>query len=425
MIGVAILVVFAVMLIRTVRRPGVALALLLLFFSGKQLIQLSIPFFAERGPVVNYLIFGPLALIWIHRALRGRAERMLGIPREYAMHLLFFALAALSTIWSMDPNLSDHVFEKAPYVVVFALLVPSLLASTQGITEAHQWIAWMGGAMCIIFLFGYPDSDSTDRLVFAAQMGTGETLGLNPLAVGAMGAWTVITAALGVFPHRRIVSLLRLLAAAAGLVVAARSSRGDLFGALIAVGFFGLCPTSTAKGLQGRRLVAALVAVAVGAAVLYYGLFLTTYWSRYENISDDGSIAGRQEMIGEVLDYYVGHPGTWLFGSGWCSSFAIVGFYPHNGPVQALGELGLVGAALWVSSIVYVFTRGLRLVFLASRASSRSLDVVRPALALMLCTLISNMKAGDCVDFWLALTLSAASQLIRRFRPESEKSLLR
>ena len=159
--------------------------------------------------------------------------------------------------------------------------------------------------------------------------------------------------------------------------------------------------------------------------VLYYGLFLTDYWLRYENMSEDRGLMDRQELIGGLWHYYIDHPGTWLFGSGWLSSYAIVGFYPHNGPVQALTEMGLVGAALWWSSVVYVLSRGLRLVFLASRAGSRSLDVVRPALALMLCTLISNFKAGDCVDIGLALTVATASQLIRRFRPESEKSLLR
>jgi O-antigen ligase len=126
-----------------------------------------------------------------------------------------------------------------------------------------------------------------------------------------------------------------------------------------------------------------------------------------------------------VWDYFIDHPSTWIFGSGWCSSYAIVGFYPHNGPVQVLGELGVVGAAVWWSSIIFVFTRGLRLALLANRVGSRSLDVVRPALALMVCTFLSNLKAGDCVDIWLALTLSTVSQLIRRFRPESEKSLLR
>ena len=425
MIGFAVLGVFAAMLIRAVRRPGVAMALLLLFFAGKQLVQVSIPFFAERGPVLNVAVFGALGLLWIYRALRGRAEQMLGIPREYGLHLLFFAFALLSMLWSMDPEVWDHFLEKAPNLVVYALLVPSLLASTRGISEAYQWITWVGGAMCILCLFGSSESISADRLALAAEMETGGTLGLNPLAIGSMGAWTLIAAALGEFPRRRIVSLLRLVVAVAGLVVVARSSRGDLFAALIAVVFFGMIPTSTAKGLQGRRLAAGLVAVVVGAAVLYYGLFLTDYWSRYENLFEDAGVISRQEMIGGVLDYYIEHPSTWLFGSGWWSSFAIVGFYPHDGPVQALCELGLVGAAVWWSSVIFVFTRGLRLAFLASRTGSRSLDVFRPAPALMLCTLLSNMKAGDCVDVWLALTLSTASQLIRRFRPESEKSLFR
>lgn len=425
MIGVAILVLYAVLLIRTVRKPGVAIVLLLLFFSSKDLVQLSIPFFAAQRTLLNVAVFGALGLIWVYRALHGRAERMLGIPREYSMHLAFFTLALLSTTWSMDPGVWDHLGETIPYLLLYGLVVPSLLASTQGISEAYQWITWVGGAMSFVFLFAYPEASDSSRLLLEADMGGGQTLGLNPLAIGSMGAFTVITAVLGDFPRQRFVSLLRVMAAAAALVVAARSSRGDLFAGLISVAFFGLIPTSTTKGRSGRRLVAGLVAVAVAATVLYYGLFLTNYWARYQNMSESEGSVLRQQMIGDVLDYYVGHPGTWLFGSGWCSSNVIAGSYPHNGIVQALGETGIVGAALWLSSVIYVFTRGLRLAFLANRTGSRSLDVVRPALALMLCALLDNMKAGDCVDIWLALTLATASQIIRRFRPESEKALLR
>jgi branched-subunit amino acid transport protein len=425
MIGLAILIVFAVMLIRIVRQPGVALALLLFFFAGKELVQVSIPFFAENGRFLNFVVFGTLVAIWIYRALRGRAERMLGIPREYGLHLIFFAVAMLSMLWSMDPEVWDHFLGRVPNMLIYALLVPSLIASTRGISEAYQWIAWVGGAMCLVCLFVYPEASGTGRLVLEADTGTGERLVLNPLAIGSMGGFTAIAAALGGFPHKRLVSVLRAVAGAAGLVVVARSSRGDLFATLLAVGLFGLIPASTAKGIGGRRLVAGLVTLAVGAAVLYYGLFLTDYWSRYENLSQDQGTLVREEMIAGVLEYYIDHPGTWLFGSGWFSSYVVAGYYPHNGPVQALGELGLVGAGLWWSSIIFVFARGLRLARLANSTGSRSLDVVRPALALMLCTLISNMKAGDCVDVGLALTLATASQLIRRFRPESEKSLLR
>jgi O-antigen ligase len=371
------------------------------------------------------VIFGALGLIWIHRALRGRAERMLGIPREYAMHLAFFVFAFLSTTWSMDPEVWDRLLATAPYLVLYALLVPSLLASTRGITEAYQWITWMGGAMCIVFLFVYSEASGSIRIILAAETGTGDSLGLNPLAVGSMAAFTVVAAALGDFPRRRLISVLRLLITVVALVVAGRSSRGDLFAALITLAFLGMIPTIAARGIEARRLIAGLLVIAVGAAVLYYGLFLTDYWVRYQNLDADEGTLLRQQMISDVWNYYVDHPSTWLFGSGWSSSYVIAGFYPHNGAVQALGETGIVGAVLWCSSVVYVFTRGLRLAFLANRTGSRSLDVVRPALALMLCALIDNMKAGDCIDISLALTLGTASQLIRRFRPESEKSLLR
>jgi len=424
MIGVAILIVFVTMVIRTIRRPGVSVALLLLYFAGKELIQVSIPFFAGHGPVLNIAIFGSLGVIWIYRAMRGRAELMLGIPREYGLHLMFFGMAILSMLWSMDPEVWSHFLERAPNLIVYAFVVPSLIASTRGIKESYQWIAWVGGAMSLVCLFGYSEWTGSSRLILEADTDSGMKL-LNPLAIGIMGGCTVIAASLGEFPRLRVVALLRLAAAAAGLMVVARASRGDFFATLLAVGLFGMIPTSTSKGLQGRRLMAGLAAVAAASAVLYYGLFLTDYWSRYENLSQDQGTLLRQEMISGVLDYFVEHPGTWLFGSGWFSSYAIIGFYPHNGPVQALGELGLVGAALWCGSVILVFTRGLRLAFLASRESSRSLDIVRPALALMLCTLISNMKAGDCVDIGLALTLSTASQIIRRFRPQSQKSLFR
>jgi len=424
MIGVATLIVFAIMQVRAIRRPGVAVALLLLFFSGKQLIQVSFPFFMEHGPVLNIVVFGGLGLIWAYRAVRGRAELMLGIPREYGFHLIFFGLAMFSLLWSLDPDAWSHLFDGAPNILVFSLVVPSLIASTRGISEAYRWVTWVGAAMCIVCL-ALPESISDSRLFLVAEMEAGGQRGLNPLAIGEMGAFTTIAAAFGEHPRRRIISMLRLMAGVAGLLVVGRSSRGDLFAALVSLGIFGLIPSSAAKGNTGRRLAAGLVVVAAGAVVLYYGLFLTDYWVRYADISHDEGTLARQEMIGGVLSYYLDHPSTWLFGSGWGSSYAIVGFYPHNGAVQALVELGLIGATLWWSSVVSVFARGIRLARMANRTGSRSLDVFRPALAFMLCSLLGNMKAGDCVDVFLALNLATTSQLIRRFRSDSEKGVFR
>lgn len=425
MLGATVLLTFAAMLARAARRPGVALAVLLLFFAGKQLVQLSFPFFAERGPILNFSVFGALGLIWAYRALQGRASRMLGIPREYFLHLLFIAYAVLSTAWCINPNAGDRLSDTIPYLLAYTVLVPSLIASTQGLREAYQWIAWVGGAMSAVFLLGYSQASGATRLLLEADTGTGSAIGLNPLAVGSMGAFTVVAAALARFPRGTLTLVLRLLAAAAGLLVTARTSRGDLFGTILTVSLFALLPTSTTPGLTGRRLVAAMLAIVVGTAVLYYGLFQTDYWSRYNNLAEDVGTLARREMIAAMWTYFVDHPTTWFFGCGWSSSYAIIGFYPHNGPVQALTELGLLGSALWWSSIIYVSARGFRLALLAARFRSESLDAVRPALALMLCAFISNMKAGDCVDIWLALMVATLSQIIRRFRPESQKALLR
>jgi hypothetical protein len=424
MIGVAILIVFAVMLARSIRKPGVAVALLLLFFPGKQLVQASLPFFADHGPVLNIMVYGGLGLLWIYRALRGRAQMMLGIPREYGFHLIFFGLALFSLLWSMDPDIWEHVSKRGADILVFALVVPSLVASTRGINESYLWLTWVGGALSLVCLFGYSESTDNVRLMLEATTEEGGTFGLSPLALGEMGAFTAVVATLGNHPRSLLIMVLRLVAGTAGFLVVARSSRGDLFAAMVSLGLFAMIPHSSAKGFTGRRLASAIAIFATSVAALYYGLFLTDYWERYVDIANDQGTLLRQEMIGGVLSYYLEHPSTWLFGSGWGSSYAIVGFYPHNGPVQALVELGLIGASLWWASVIFVFTHGIRLARQA-RPSVNELDVLRPTLALMLCALLSNMKAGDCVDVYLALVLATASQTIRRFRSESEKSLFR
>jgi O-antigen ligase len=415
MIGVAVFALFIVMMIRSFWRPGVVIAPLLLYFAGKQLVQLSFPYFAEHTALLNYVVFGGVSLVWIVRAFSDGTRAMLRIPPEYLMHLVFFALAFISTLWSMDTDLSEHLGWVGGQLVLFAVVAPTLLASTRGISEGFQWLAWVGGAMCLTFLFAFQGEMNTDRLVLAAATGTGNDLSLNPLAVGSMGAYTLTAAALGVFPQKRSITLLRLLAASAGLVIAGRSSRGDLFGGIAAVGILGLIPGGA---LRGRKLLAALLAAAVFAGVLYYGLFTTSYWVRYQNMGEDVSVLQREGMLQAVLDYYYYHPSTWLFGAGWWSSFAIVGFYPHNGLVQALVEMGLLGALLWVASVLIVSTRGLRLSLLAGRTGNRSLAIVRPALGLMICALMSNMKAGDCVDPWVAFTLATVAQIVRRHRRE-------
>ena len=422
MIGAAVLVLLMAMLVRSFWRPGVLVAFLLLYFAAKQLVQLSFPYFAEYSSLLNYVVFGGVLLVWTAHSL-SEGRMMLRIPPEYGMHLLFFALAFLSTLWSMDTDIREHLGWIVARTVLFALVAPTLLASTRGLNEAFQWITWAGGAMSLAFLFLSIGSDDVSRLAFTAPTATGGDLVLSPLALGSMGAYTVTTSMLGVFPRGKFVSVLRLLAACLGLVVAGRSSRGDLFAGIIAVGLLGLIPNSTVTGLRPRRLLTILAASAVFAGVLYYSLFMTSYGERYLSMADDMSVREREFLLGGVLEYYYNHPSTWLFGSGWWSSFAIVGYYPHNGLVQALVELGLLGALLWLASVVFVFARGLRLVILAARTGVRSMDVVRPALGLMICALVSNLKAGDCVDGWLALTLATVAQLVRRFRKEHWESV--
>lgn len=414
MIGLLVLALLAIMLIRCFSRPGVVVAPLLLYFTAKQLVQLSLPYFAENTSHLDYVFFGGVSLAWIFRVLSGHGRTMLEVPSEYALQLLFIVLAFVSTLWSMDTEVREHALAVTPRLVLFALVAPSLLADTRWVGEAFQWIAWVGGGMSLLFLFAFPEASDASRLVLAAAR-TSDDLILNPLAVGAMGSYVMVTSVLGMFPRHRLVSFLRLVAACAGLVVAGRSSRGDMFAGIVAVAFLGLIPSSATRGLHGRRLVAAVAGAVLFATVLYYGLFLTSYWLRYENVAEDVSVLHREFMLRGVLEYYMAHPTTWVFGAGWCSSYAIVGFYPHSGPVQALTEMGIVGALIWLASVAYASTRALRLILLASRAGSRSLDVVRPALALMFCCLISNLKSGDCVDVWLALTLAMVSQLIRRF----------
>ena len=184
----------------------------------------------------------------------------------------------------------------------------------------------------------------------------------NPLAAGTFGGYLLIAGVFSIYSGKRRgrMFLFHLLVAALGLYTIFRSgSRGQTIAAIIAVMFW--LPIVAKIAAKKSTILALVIAtmVMVGATYLVsHGENLERWSSEALQSRGFGSLQGGAAMAQAAASEGVMH---FLFGLGTCSSFAVVGWYPHMVLLEVLGEEGLVGFLLLIFFIFQVFLNGYRL----------------------------------------------------------------
>ena len=402
---------FALFAIGAWLRPSIAIAALACLFGLKQLGEASHAWLATHAIVTNFAVAAVVVLAVVRRVLQRKISES-PMPAVYWLVVVFFVYAFLSVAWTpaLTPALNMWGHDIA-YIFLLVLVAPWLANTDAELHTAFSWLTYAGGFLIVALLF---TARWGDRGLLLSSGALDET---NPLAIADVSG-VVAVAALFIVPVRlrALAWIARLSIAAVCVIAIVRSgSRGQLVATSISVVL--MLPVAYPVN-RLRSVGAALVALAVVGGAVAWGV------ASYVHLGDDrwlrttasSDMHGRWAMVGALLNAWSQQALTIFFGVGNSGSFSpsIAGFYPHNVPLEILGEEGLVGFAMYmllVSCVVAAAFRGVR---------SAGEDLVRrgilaATLGCFLFAFLVSLKQGNAIGsvtlfMFLVLACRAAAQ---------------
>lgn len=328
----------------------------------------------------------------------------------------FLLAAALSPLWSVDPEASRWASGEAMKMGLVYLAAASLLG-TPGRVRVVAWSMALAG--CVPAYYGLSNYlTGTDLLEGYRTRWEGSFFDPNRLAM-ALVISTVLILALRArlrSPMARLVVL-----ALAGLQIATivvTFSRGAVLG--LGVGLLTL--VLVAPGGRGRALVL-VTAVALAIGILAPDRF----WNRTETIvsyEEDLSALGRINAWRTAGNIIERRPltgiGAAAFTSAWASyapgDAGSTAYVAHNLILEVAAELGLL-ALLGFCALVVACMRG---AWKAARADASATVEARGLLAAIAGYLVCQMFAGFMLSFFLFLLLGMAVAVERIARADQE-----
>lgn len=396
MLGLVVYVgIFGLLAAGTLWRPAVGLAAALCMFVIEQWGQTKVAFVASHGTLTNYL-FGSIVLLGVvSQFLRGKGIRPVNGPVHVCVILLYLYSAA-SLIWTPASAAAVEAWDhNLPYAVLLLVLAPMLVQSIEDARDGLFATRAVGGLLALCFAlfvdYGYRSIES--EIVTASDLKV-------PLALAQFGGYLFIISCLLAkrTPFNLIFSL--GLMVLGGMLVMNSGSRGQLLSMILCAGTFWMISRSRSARQRNLFLIVGGTLSALAAYLAFTELsqfFYSTQTGRWTVDSVEGAYGGRMASASVLLErYWSGGPLTILFGLGTSASFApdIVGFYPHIVPAEILGELGLVGAALFIA-IVWR-TASLTLKILDTQdPSSEDRRITTVVAALFAFDLLLSMKQGS------------------------------
>ncbi len=369
MTGVAALTIYAGLLallaVGVIVRPPTALSAVGCIYGLKQWGQSTNGWLAAHPPATN-LAIGVLVLCAIATAvMQGRCV-LCRIPKVTwaIVALLLYAFATLA--WTPRVDIASQIWGQAyPYLLTFIVLVPLVLHEPEDFRTALSWFVMIGGVLvCVLLVLGHWGDRGLSLGTTSLEQET------NPLALAGLGGSAAAAAMLLRSRGGLLFWGFRLVVAGASLVLIVKSeSRGQLIAALAAM--LVMLPFSVKIGSLRGIVVAVVGCVAIGFALLFgfANEVSRDQTDRWSQTSQSADAAVRLSMVEKLLDAWrAGGSTTMMLGLGNSASYDpnLNGIYPHNVPMEVLGEEGIVGFALYVT----IFTSALAALLQAILASA-------------------------------------------------------
>jgi hypothetical protein len=397
-------------------RPPVSIAAILCIYGLKQWGQTSSSWLAAHGTFTNFAI-GVIVLIALAvRAMRGKCV-LCNVRASTATVIALYLYAFLSVLWTPRPDLALDMWAMGtPYVLTAVLLAPLAVSDSEDLYSGYFGLLIFGGVLVFALLLF---AKWGDRGVLISGVGTDET---NPLAIANLGG-AVAGAAMFLRTRRfPVVSwTLRLLLVAASLALVVKSgSRGQLVATLATLVL--MLPVAFNLS-QMRGLVPILIAVAVVGFAAQYAAqqYIRHDDDRWSQSDAASATSERWKMCQALLSHWAESPGTMLVGLGNSAALDpdVVGFYPHDVPIETLGEEGVLGLAIYLG-INGLALNSLLKAFRATKHDPRLRGLLAVAAANYIFTLLTTLKEGNMVgsaEFFLAAILLARMPEILSAKP--------
>lgn len=385
----------AVLCCAALRRAPVALAAVFCMFGLDQLGQVAHPWLLSHLSFTNYAVGAVLAIALLRKEA-FLASMLRHTPGQTWLVAGLYGYAFLSIAWTPVPHEAwQQWLANGPYVVTVSLLSPLLVTRAEELRLALRWTMLIGGVLAaVILLFG---EWGPRGLVVADAGGAMET---NPLALASL-AGIVAAAALFVgFGRGGLLEwLLRFVAVVLCLLLIIRSgSRGQL--AAIVVSLALMLPIrfrlDSLRGVVPAVLACGAIAIALDLGSSLYIAEDYLNEERWGIARSTADVFGRLDMVTAVLSHWSRSAFAVLFGLGNSAAFApqIIGIYPHNMPLEVLGEEGLIGFALLLALLAATF-RSLMRARRAVRLSSHDAGLLAAAGAIFLFSFLLSLKQGS------------------------------
>lgn len=378
----------------------------------------------QAGPTGARLV-GVLVLgAWIARSLSNRHFRVtLPLPGFFAIAYVVWGL--MSVLWAIDARLAFERAQTLVQSVAFYVLVVNLVDSQRRLQKILFIVIVVSLILAFLIIFQVLSGEMAEGRIDIAQVSDYDP---NEQAASFLLGAALLMALLSQQEIQVSMRLLSLIALSVVVVaILATGSRGAVV-ALVATLAFTLVFDRKSWQLVALTLL-------VGGAALFF--LPPTFLERLKSIvtlSDRG--AGRVDIWLVGLQIVGAHL---LVGVGWGNygkafdiylsqtpgirSFLLPRMGPHNIFLGALGELGVIGLALFVIMIGL----SIKSVLVAVLNFKRRNDLRMIALATgTLLSLLGVLVAGLFVDlryrkyFWLLLALSG---VMSRLSPESKEGI--
>lgn len=349
---------FCLSCLLSIAAPPLAFALSANLFSVKQLLQASSGIFRDSlfgSQAVNFII-GGVAVLSAIRGIVSKRLRLYGyFNRASLVTAGIFLWALASCAWSLAPTQAlTSLASGAPATLLGIVILPLLVSNIVQISRVVP--IWLLLTTCVAgLILVSPEFVMRDgRLVLDLGVAGLKTTRTNPLELGTAAGVCILFGMLYRSERYALATnVLRIFAILVGTTLAIRSgSRGQF---LLAILSGVLCYPIASPVVDLRRTIAGLFSLGVLLLLILLlaqrlrmsGSFMEE--QRWDASGFESGTEGRLYNISLLMSEYARSPAKWLTGLGYLSFYQLdpEEEYTHCLTADMLGELGLIGAALY------------------------------------------------------------------------------